>query len=212
MKTEQIFISSKDLRHKEVMDMTESFTSELLLEDKEASRIRLLVEETLGMVQILTEDFIAYLSLESDENQVKINLDVKTEMDYEKKKDLISVSKSGKNSAVKSFMGQIGEFLEKALDDFSSTANLTDDYKRGLLDYGEMGVGTGVDSMDASFVWSLYQYKNKLSTEDNAPADETDLAILDELEKSIVAKIADDVIVGVKKDRANLTIIKNLDR
>jgi len=109
-------------------------------------------------------------------------------------------------------MGQIGEFLEKALDDFSSTANLTDDYKRGLLDYGEMGVGTGVDGMDASFVWSLYQYKNRLSPEDNAPADETDLAILDELEKSIVAKIADDVIVGVKKDRANLTIIKNLDR
>ena len=34
--------------------------------------------------------------------------------------------------------------------------------------------------------------------------------ILSELEKSIVAKIADDVIVGVKKDRANLTIIKNL--
>ena len=93
MKTEQLFISSKDLRYKEVIEMTENFTSELNLEKKTASRIRLLVEETLGMVQILTEDFIAYISLESVDKQVKINLDVKTEMDLEKKRDLISVSK-----------------------------------------------------------------------------------------------------------------------
>ena len=210
MKTEQLFISSKDLRYKEVIEMTENFTSELNLEKKTASRIRLLVEETLGMVQILTEDFIAYISLESVDKQVKINLDVKTEMDLEKKRDLISVSKSGKNSAVKSLMGQIGEFFEKSLLDFSANAQVSDEYRKGIVPYGEMGVGTGVEGTDASFVWSLYHYKNALA-QDEQGDDDNSQEILDELEKSIVAKIADDVIVGVKKDRASLTIIKNLD-
>ena len=73
------------------MEITENFTSELRLGKHEAARIRLLVEETLGMVQIMAEEFIAYISLEAEDNQVKINLDVKTDMDYSKKQELLSV-------------------------------------------------------------------------------------------------------------------------
>lgn len=210
MKTDQIFISSKNLRYEEVMEITEDFTSELGLGKHEAARIRLLVEETLGMVQIMAEEFIAYISLEAEDNQVKINLDVKTDMDYSKKQELLSVSKSGKNTAARSFMGQIGEFFEKSLMNFSGMTGVTEDYKKGMVSYDEMGLGTGVENIDASFVWSLYQYKNTLATEEGTSEDDINQEILNELEKSIVAKIADDVIVGVKKDRANLTIIKNL--
>ena len=52
------------------------------------------------------------------------------------------------------------------------------------------------------FVWSLQNYKNSLE----ATSDKKQEA-WDELERSIVASIANDVIVGVKKDSVDLTII-----
>lgn len=210
MKTEQIFISSKDIRYEEVMKMTEDFTSKLKLSAKEALRIRLLVEETLGMVTVMTDEFIAYINLESGNGQAKIILDVKTEMDADKKMELLSVSRSGKNSAVKGFMGKIGEIIENGMLNFTTIANLQDRYGSVVVPYADMGVESGVENaMDAAFVWSLNQYKNSLA--DDANADNQYGEAWDELEKSIVAKIADDVIVGVKKDRATLTIVKNIE-
>ena len=210
MKTEQIFISSKDIRYEEVMKMTEDFTSKLKLSAKEALRIRLLVEETLGMVTVMTDEFIAYINLESGNGQAKIILDVKTEMDADKKMELLSVSRSGKNSAVKGFMGKIGEIIENGMLNFTTIANLQDRYGSVVVPYADMGVESGVENaMDAAFVWSLNQYKNSLA--DDANADNQYEEAWDELEKSIVAKIADDVIVGVKKDRAILTIVKNIE-
>ena len=209
MKTEQIFISSNDVRYDEVMQMTENFTSKMNLDGKEALRIRLLVEETLGMVKVMTDEFIAYINLEANDGQAKIILDVKTEMDADKKMELLSVSRSGKNSAVKGFMGKIGEIIENGMLNFSTIANLQDRYGSVVVPYADMGVESGVENaMDAAFVWSLNQYKNSLA--DDANADNQYEDAWDELEKSIVAKIADDVIVGIKKDRATLTIVKNI--
>ena len=206
MKTDQIFISSKDNRYQEVMNMTEAFTTALLLEDKDALRFRLLVEEALGMVQTFAEEFVAFIHFEHIENKAYIKLDIITEMDLEKKREWLSVSRTGKNSAARSFMGQIGEAIERGLTNFNSMSSIHDQYSAGVLAYGDNGVGTGVEGMDASFVWSLYQYKNALNKED-----ERERKIQDELEKSIVSRIADDVIVGIKRDHAFVTIIKNLD-
>ena len=55
------------------------------------------------------------------------------------------------------------------------------------------------------FVWSLKNYKNSLETFDQE--DDHSKEAWDELERSIVASIASDVIVGVKKDSVDLTII-----
>ena len=64
-----------------------------------------------------------------------------------------------------------------------------------------------VPSMDDSLVWSLQGYKESL--EDASGEQEgtgKSKEAWDELEKSIVANIADDVVVGVKKDRIDMTI------
>ncbi len=207
MKTEQLFISSRDIRYPEVMEMTESFLSDLLLEDKDALRFRLLVEETLGMVQNMTDEFIAYISMDSDGDNANIVLDIKTKMDADKKVELLSVSKTGKNTAVRSFMGQIGELIERGMLNFGSLNNVRDQFSSGLVSCEPLGMETGVENaMDASFVWSLYQYKNSLADDENPEMAEA----WDELEKSIVANIADDVVVGVKKDRASITITKKI--
>ncbi|MBR6547911.1 MAG: hypothetical protein IKT68_00050, partial [Clostridia bacterium] len=55
-------------------------------------------------------------------------------------------------------------------------------------------------SGDYPCVWSLNQYKNTVDA-DQAEA-------WDELEKSVIASVADDILVGVKGNRADIVIVK----
>lgn len=210
MKTEKIFISNNDIRYDEVMDRVEMLSDDLLLDKKDALKCRLLVEETLGMVKAMTEEFIAYLHFEGDDKEFRVELTAKTKMNAEKKEGLLSVSSSGKNIAVKGLMGKISEIIENGVLNFGDLMNLNDIYSAGVIPYGDMGMVNQVESpLDAYFVWSLHQYRNNLSDakdENNAAAE-----AWDELEKSIVASIADDVLVGVRKDHVTMTIIKKLE-
>ena len=197
MKTEKIFISNNDIRYDEVMDRVEMLSDDLLLDKKDALKCRLLVEETLGMVKAMTEEFIAYLHFEGDDKEFRVELTAKTKMNAEKKEGLLSVSSSGK-------------IIENGVLNFGDLMNLNDIYSAGVIPYGDMGMVNQVESpLDAYFVWSLHQYRNNLSDakDENSAAAEA----WDELEKSIVASIADDVLVGVKKDHVTMTIIKKLD-
>ena len=51
-----------------------------------------------------------------------------------------------------------------------------------------------------SYSWSLNKYRNVVKKEDKED--------WDELEKSIIANLADDVIVGVKGKQANIVVVK----
>ena len=67
---------------------------------------------------------------------------------------------------------------------------------------GAYGLTTGyVDTIDYAYLWSLDQYRETISKEERA-------ADWDELEKSVIASVADDVTVGVTGKRADITIIK----
>ena len=56
---------------------------------------------------------------------------------------------------------------------------------------------------DYSYLWTLEQYRNSVNTEEQAEA-------WDELEKSVIASVADDVIVGVKGNRVDVVIVKKI--
>lgn len=55
------------------------------------------------------------------------------------------------------------------------------------------------------YMWSLCDYRNSL--EDAVIDNEACKEAWDELEKSIVANIANDVLVGVKGNKVDMTII-----
>ena len=57
------------------------------------------------------------------------------------------------------------------------------------------------EGVDYSYVWSLEQYKVSVK-QDEQPEE------WDELEKSIIASVADDVFVGVKGSVADIVIVK----
>lgn len=209
-RSEDIYINNTEEKAAEALKIADDF---LLLQDigkKTTIRRRLLVEETIGMVKAMTGDFNAMLHLEEDNGEFRIILTCKTLMDKGKKDSLLSVSTSGKNAAVKGFMSKISEIIENGILNFDEVMKLNQEYGGGSVDYVSMGMGAmgavhlAVPVDQEPITWSLSNYRNALEeSSDKIPSKEA----WDELEKSIVANIAKDVIVGVKKDRVDLTII-----
>ena len=172
-------------------------------------QLRLLTEETLGMIAAITEDFDADFWIENTETGVcRIHLIAKTEMNYTKKKELVAASTSGRNEASKGFMGRIRELMENFL--YSSEEGM----EKLAIDgdpymFYSMGMYSPDDMMSDSmlYLWSLERYRAMIN-ENQAESPDVQEA-WDELEKSIVASIADDVRVSVSGSTVELIIEKN---
>ncbi len=207
-RSEEIIINNSDERTVAALEMADKFIRTQGLTGKDALHLRLLAEETLGMVQAMTGDFKAIFWIECDELEYRIRLTAKTNMDLKKKNDLLSVSTSGKNAAVKGFMGKIREIIENSSLNYTDVMKFQQEYGSGYVDYGFMGLDRqeGMSVGMNQYVWSLKNYRTAL--EDAAKRHEPAKVAWDELEKSIVASLAQDVIVGVKKNRVDMIIIK----
>lgn len=182
---------------------TEDFAWQIKLDKRDALRLDLLVEETLGMVKNMLEDFYGQLWFTADGKACEIHFEATSDMDVEKRQELLSVSSTGKNVAHRGFMAKLGEVISGALHGFGRTM---DAYGQETVKYGIVhSPSPMMGNADMMTVWTLQTYRDGL---DQANGDEDVEAALDELEKSIVAKLADDILVGVKGDRINLVIKK----
>ena len=182
---------------------TENFAWQAKLDKRDTLRLDLLVEETLGMVKNMLEDFYGQLWFTADGKACEIHFEATSDMDVEKRQELLSVSSTGKNVAHRGFMAKLGEVISGALHGFGRTM---DAYGQETVKYGIVhSPSPMMGNADMMTVWTLQTYRDGL---DQANGDEDVEAALDELEKSIVAKLADDILVGVKGDRINLVIKK----
>ncbi|MCR4788295.1 MAG: hypothetical protein K5888_06905 [Lachnospiraceae bacterium] len=206
-KTADIYIDNTEEKAKEALEVIDGFIKSQDMDRKSAIRLRLMAEETIGMIRAMAGDFKAVLRMEKKDGEYRVCLTAKTDMDKNKKSSLLSVSSSGKNAAAKGFMGKIGEIIENGLLNFDDVMRLQQEYCGDYVDYAMMGFGLPDEypALGEQLVWSLSSYKESLGnySDDDEPAKEA----WDELEKSIVASIAKDVIVGVKKDNVEMTII-----
>ena len=85
--------------------------------------------------------------------------------------------------------------------------NMRDGASVAVGDSQAMGMG-GVVIADI-YMWSLQQYRQDVQEQKEKGDDEAIDDLLDELEKSIVANIADDVKVSVKGNSIEMIIRKN---
>ena len=82
-----------------------------------------------------------------------------------------------------------------------------DAYGQETMKYGIVHTPSPMmGTADMLTVWTLQTYRNDLNVA-RTGSDNAEEA-WDELEKSIVAKLADDIVVGVKGDRIDLVISK----
>ncbi len=196
MKTKEISVSNYGSGMKEALDTTESLGREAGLSKKEELRLRLLAEELFGMVKAITGEAEALYWAEREGSKFSLHLKVDTEMNKAMRRQLLSVSSSGENAAAKGFMG-------KLLDVISTALSPRDEETAALLSVGMMNLG--VTGSTAACVWSMQQYKTQMEAILDLPEARE---AWDELEKSIVAKLADEVSVFIRGGGVELVIDK----
>ena len=202
-KTSELNIINEEESLAEALDLADGYIKRQGLEKKRALHLRLLVEETIGMIGAMTGDFNALFWIEHEKDEYRVRLSATTNMNKAKKEELLSVSKSGKNAAVKGFMSKISDMIDNGLLYYNDVMMLQQQYSGGyIMGYGMM---TETPVMGEPFMWSLQEYRQALQNADTAKEEIKEAS--DELERSIVASIAKDVIVGVKNDTVDMTII-----
>ena len=198
---------NKDLTCLEtVLSEVEKVTAYNSIEDKKALRLRLLAEELCGMLPGLVENFSGDFWAENDGDNYELHVELKAEdMTIELRDELISVSKSGKNAAAKGVMGKIRAVAETMLLAASDPSFVVPGGE--YYDYHGYNMGFGyIDptiSIETGYIysWSLYNYKSAVEeNKEDAYA---------ELERSIVAKLADDIIVGVRGNNVEIVVKKS---
>lgn len=192
---------------KAVLAEVEKVTTYNGLEDKKALRLRLLAEELCGMLPGLIENFSGEFWAENDDDNYKLHVRLKADdMNLDLRDELISVSKSGKNAAAKGIMGKIRAVTETMLLAASDPSVQMVLPANEFYDYHGYNMGFGyIDptiSVETGYVysWSLFNYKTAVEKKEDEYA---------ELERSIVAKLADDIIVGVRGKNVEIVVKKS---
>ncbi len=188
-----------------VLAEVEKVTTYNGLEDKKALRLRLLAEELCGMLPGLIQNFSGEFWAENDGDDYELRVELKADdMNINLRDELISVSKSGKNAAAKGVMGKIRAVAETML---LAACDPTLSVPCGeFYDYHGYNMGFGyIDptiAVETGYVysWSLFNYKTAVEEKEDAYA---------ELERSIVAKLADDIIVGVRGKNVEIVVKKS---
>ena len=191
---------------KAVLAEVEKVTAYNGLEDKKALRLRLLAEELCGMLPGLTQNFSGEFWAENNGDDYELHVELKADdMSIDLRDELISVSKSGKNAAVKGVMGKIRAVAETMLlaasdPNYSVPCKEFYDYHGYNMGFGYIDPAIEIET-GYIYSWSLFNYKTAVEeNKEDAYA---------ELERSIVARLADDIIVGVRGKNVEIVVKKS---
>lgn len=162
------------------------------LDKPQTLQLRLLAEELLGLTRAILGNCRAEFWVEGQDKAMKLVTTAYAQVSDDKREKLLEVSSSGENEATRGVMGKIRRIIEIGL---YGDGNPESQRLAGIL---MSGYGNGVGA-----AWSLVQYMDGIKAEKGDKNAEWD-----ELEKSIVAKLADEVTVGVRNREATITILK----
>jgi hypothetical protein len=193
MKTEKIVVSSKGRGMDAALAQVDQTASQMGLSPREALHMRLLVEEMMNMVRSIIGDLEDKFWIETEDKAYRLYLQMASVLGTEQRKQLISASTSGQNEAHRGIMGKIRAFFEPMpIED-------TPAYLAGTIVRGDEN-----DDLN----WSMEAYRERLLNRKDA-SDEAQEE-WDELEKSVVSHIADNVTVSIRNYNVELMIYKKL--
>ena len=202
MKTKSITVSNRGLGVAEALALTERLGADGALEKRQILHLRLLAEELFGTLRSIAGDVEAEYWIEWESKSYALHLRANVELTRERREALISVSSTGGNAAVKGFTGKVREMIAVALLPKDSGVSLLSGLSLGLMSMASPSAQGSSDSLR----WSMKQYKTAVNSErsGSTAAEEA----WDELEKSIVASIADEISVSVRGSDVEITIFK----
>ena len=200
MKTDVLAVSSKGNAIETALKQADFVAEYKGLSPKGALHLRLLTEEMMGMMRSITGETQGEFWIEDDQDLFQLHLRVVTPMDSVKREQLLSASTSGKNESARGLMGRLRNFFDIGADE--DVASVSGPLFSGM--YEETASTSMLD-----YEWSMMRYEEQLSSkirQDDSEAKEA----WDELEKSVVAHVADDIKVGIRGRTVELTILKKL--
>ena len=196
-----IHISKKDdTSNDKALDLSRRVSLYKELSRKRTMHLRLLTEELLGMMRTVTGESNGQFWIEAEGDEYRLHLKVDTLIGSKERKELLSAASSGKNEASKTLMGRLAEFFFRDADE--GIAN----FNNPLL---ASGTRSGAALPVSDWEWSLAVSRNNL-TPKVAEKDEVALEAWDELEKSVVTHVADDVKVFIKGGETEVVLIKKM--
>jgi len=199
MKTDKLWISSTVRRQGDADEILRDFADRNGITGRDSQYLRLLTEETLGMANQLLKDFDGEIWLETIPSGYEINLEA-------------DVRESGAEKASPAvppagFMARIAELMNCSYV-FEHVAEMPEDLAGMLPDYMSYGIRQEDESPAWAGRWSLSAWR--FSLQERQKADPGAALVLAELEKSIVARLADEVTVGIRGHRVRLVITRKL--
>ena len=165
----------------------EQFAEATGLTGKPALHLRLLAEELLGVVNGVTEVRDGTFVIELKDGEYRLLLSAQTfPMGEAAERKLLDASSSGENDLHQGVAGKL--------------RMVADWYAKGA-DRSNRGTVAGGFSDDPSEEWSLVRLRNQRSREKKAQK-------WDEFETSVLNHLADDVRVGLRRDKVTITVHK----
>ena len=193
MKSDIIVISSNGNGIDAALAQAEKTAEQMGLTHRQALHMRLLVEEMMNMVSSIVGQLEGKFWIETEDKAYRLYLQMASLLDGEQRKQLISASTSGKNEAHRGIMGKIRAFFEPMpIED-------TPSYLAGTIVRG---------NANDDLTWSLEAYRERLRNGKDASDEAREE--WDELEKSVVSHIADNVTVSIRNYDVEMMIYKKL--
>ena len=199
MITDKIIVSSKGNQMETALKQAEKVAAYKELDARSALQLRLLAEEMMGMMRSITGETRGTFWIEDDGDTYQLHLQVDTRMNSEKRDQLIAASTTGKNESAKGLMGRLRDIFDRSGDeDVVTYSNPL--FLSGSLDYSSTPM--------LDWEWTMSKYETELAS--RIKDDEEARKAWDELEKSVVHSVADEVRVSIKGQRAEMIIYKKL--
>lgn len=199
MVSDKIVIKGDGAGFEQALATAEAVAAYKGLSRKDTLHLCLLTEEMMGMLQGLTGEEQAIFFIEDEDNEFRLHLITDTAMDAEKRRRLIESSTSGKNSAAKGVIGKLRDLINQAFEPLND--DVSNYYSAGWVGYTPEPAGIDFSAYDST--WSFNQYRQSVDEEANEEA-------WDELEKSIVANLADEISIGINRNKVEMIIYKKI--
>ena len=197
MRTAKLWISNTVRRNNDAQQIMKGFAEKNGITGKDYCHLGLLTEETLGMASQILNVYDGELWVEDTATGYEIILEAAVHEN--------DGGKAAPAASPEGFMTKIAEMLNCSYM-FENITEMPEALAGMLPDYMSYGIREGKEAHAWAGRWSLSAYRDNIrkQQEENPEAKPA----LDELEKSIVAHLADEVTIGIHGHRIRLVISK----
>ena len=199
MKTDVVVVSTNGAGMEEALNQTEKIGEYKNLSSKSTLHLRLLAEELMGLMRSITGEKSGQFWIEDDDGTYMLHLLVDTRMNTVKREKLLNTSTSGKNAYAKGIMGRLRDFFDRNAD--QDVVAFTNPIMMS-------GVYDNAQDILHDVEWSMVKYREDIYSTKDENAEHA--AAWDELEKSVITHVADEIKVFIHNQQAEMVVYKKL--